>query len=84
MTDIDPIQTSLTPVTGPAGATSTKPTPTLVMDDVADLQNQSVPVSINPVHKRKCAIALGSDGQPGTSRYEVAEETPRSLQLSEL
>ncbi|PKU29135.1 ubiquitin carboxyl-terminal hydrolase 4 [Limosa lapponica baueri] len=54
------------------------------MDDAADLQTQSVSVSVNPVHKRKHVVASDNNGQPGTSGNAVTEETTRSLTLSEL
>ncbi|PKU29989.1 ubiquitin carboxyl-terminal hydrolase 4 [Limosa lapponica baueri] len=83
-TDPDLIQTLLAFMTRPAAATSTKSAPTLVMDDAADLQTQSVSVSVNPVHKRKRAVASDSDSEPGTPGNAVTEETTRSLTLSEL
>ncbi|PKU31045.1 hypothetical protein llap_18652 [Limosa lapponica baueri] len=75
LTAPDLIQTMLALMTRPAAATSTISTSTLVMDDAADLQTQSVPLSVNPVHKRKCAVASDYNGQPGTSGNTVTEET---------
>ncbi|PKU32568.1 hypothetical protein llap_17126 [Limosa lapponica baueri] len=83
LTDPDLIQTLLALMTRPAAATSTKSTSTLVMDDAADLQTQSVPVSVNLIHKRRRAVA-SDNGQPGTSGNTVTEETTRSLTLSGL
>ncbi|PKU30887.1 hypothetical protein llap_18809 [Limosa lapponica baueri] len=74
-TDPDLIQTLLALMTRPAAAMSTKSTLTLVMDDAADLQTQPGPVSVNPVHKRKHAVASDDNGQPGTSGNTVTEET---------
>ncbi|PKU30111.1 ubiquitin carboxyl-terminal hydrolase 4 [Limosa lapponica baueri] len=71
-------------MTRPAAVPSTESTLTLVMNDAADLQTQSVPVSVNPVHKRKRAVASDDNGQPGTSGNTVTEETTRSLTLTEL
>ncbi|XP_074425969.1 uncharacterized protein LOC141736129 isoform X3 [Larus michahellis] len=83
-TDPDLVQTLLALMTRPAAATSAKSTLTLVMDDAADLQTQSEPVSVDPVHDRKSAVPADSDGQPGTLGDAVTEEVTRSLSLRDI